>query len=85
MLSGYPNLYNSIMHKYKILLLMCLLPGMSSCQWTEDNIGKHLPVAGERCSNWQCFTEEGKKASAEKQKQTEQLNNSTLNNKEIHP
>lgn len=28
-----------------------------------DGVGSHLPVIGERCEHWQCFTEEGKQRS----------------------
>ena len=26
-----------------------------------DRVGEHMPVLGERCEHWQCFTESGQK------------------------
>jgi hypothetical protein len=43
--------------------IMVLLPfALGSCQWFED-LGEHMPVIGERCDHWQCFTESGQEAS----------------------
>lgn len=35
---------------------------MSGCEWIDD-VGRHMPVIGERCENWQCFTEGGRAQS----------------------
>jgi len=41
-----------------VLLLLLL----TQCQWIDD-LGEHMPVIGERCENWQCFTEGGREQS----------------------
>ena len=56
------------MHKYKIFFTFLLFQALAGCEWA-DNLGKHLPVIGERCESWQCFTESGKQASEAKKRQ----------------
>lgn len=51
---------------------LCVLAGLtiaslSGCM-SLDEIGRHMPVIGERCENWQCVTTEGQAASAEKKR-----------------
>src|SRR5689334_6575398 len=43
-------------------LTVCLLLPLAACQWLND-MGSHMPVAGERCENWQCVTAEGQARS----------------------
>ena len=42
----------------------CLL--LSGCGWIgrqADHVGSYMPVIGERCEHWQCFTSEGQAIS----------------------
>lgn len=45
-----------------ILASVTTLALMSGCSWFDD-VGRHMPVIGKRCENWQCFTESGQAAS----------------------
>jgi len=36
-----------------------LLLALSGCEWADE----YMPVIGERCEHWQCFTESGREAS----------------------
>lgn len=40
-----------------------LLSGCETISNFADDVGSHMPVVGERCEHWQCFTEEGKAQS----------------------
>ena len=62
------------------VLTVVLTLSLGGCEWIDD-VGRHKPVVGERCENWECFTQSGqaqseatKRASAErkdgKQKRT---------------
>ena len=47
------------------LFMACLL-ALSACQTISDaadGLGSYMPVIGERCEHWQCFTEEGQAIS----------------------
>jgi hypothetical protein len=49
----------------RTLALLALLT-LPACDWigdTADSIGSHMPVIGERCEHWQCFTQSGKAQS----------------------
>jgi hypothetical protein len=46
------------MKKFSVLLCVAL----ASCGWADD-LGQHMPTIGERCDNWQCFTEGGREQS----------------------
>ena len=54
------------MSKTTFLVLLVVLLG--GCEWIDD-VGRHMPVLGERCENWQCFTESGQ-AKSEAKKRT---------------
>lgn len=60
----------------KIRTFLVLLPlGLCGCQaigdWF-DRVGEHMPVIGDRCEHWQCFTEAGQEASDAKKAQEQQ-------------
>lgn len=47
-------------------ILLVTSASLSGCQWIgdrADDLGDHLPVIGERCEHWQCFTESGRAQS----------------------
>lgn len=63
---------------YRFLLLLAPLI-LSGCDWIgrqADALGEHMPVIGERCEHWQCFTSEGQAESnaikAEQNRQQQQ-------------
>lgn len=35
---------------------------LGGCEWIDD-LGRHMPVVGERCENWECFTQSGRTQS----------------------
>lgn len=45
-------------YKRTLLVAAFLLP-LGACE-SLDDLGRHMPVVGERCENWQCFTEGGR-------------------------
>jgi len=52
--------------KSSCIALMALAGLLSGCGWINrqaDAAGEYMPVVGERCENWQCFTEEGQQKS----------------------
>ena len=49
--------------KLSAILLLLILASCQSISDFADRVDKHLPVIGERCEHWQCFTTEGKKIS----------------------
>lgn len=59
----------------RMLLVSAPLILLQGCEWADD-LGRHMPVIGERCENWQCFTSSGQaqseatKRSLEAQKRT---------------
>jgi hypothetical protein len=63
--------YNRGVMKKINCLLACaaaLILSLGGCEWI-DNLGRHLPVAGERCEHWQCFTESGRMQSDAKKRE----------------
>lgn len=56
----------------KLFYTALLLSILSGCEWA-DNLGKKMPVMGDRCENWQCFTESGRQASEAKKMQQQQV------------
>ncbi len=52
--------------RFKPFGLFCLVLALSGCQtvggWF-DSVGNHLPVIGERCEHWQCFSDSGRRES----------------------
>lgn len=50
------------MSKKLLLGAALLLTSVSGCSWIDD-LGRHMPVIGERCENWQCFTSSGQAQS----------------------
>ena len=49
-----------------MLLISGMILGLSSCAWIgrqSDALGNHMPVIGERCEHWQCFTASGRAQS----------------------
>jgi hypothetical protein len=50
----------------RALCACALLLSLSGCgaiyNWF-NGLGEHMPVIGERCENWQCFTESGRARS----------------------
>jgi hypothetical protein len=44
-------------------LLLCSLPFMLSACGLEDWANANMPVIGQRCEHWQCFTEGGQQQS----------------------
>ena len=60
------------------LIFSVSILSLGGCSWLGNYAntgGSFMPVAGERCENWQCMTDEGKAKSnlrkAERQKVTE--------------
>ena len=54
-----------------LLLLLALCGCQTIGNWA-DSIGNHMPVIGERCEHWQCFTSSGQQISEQnKEKQTQ--------------
>lgn len=55
----------------RVYILGGLLLMLTNCQtignWA-DSIGEHLPVIGERCEHWQCFTASGQQISEQNKK-----------------
>jgi|GEM_PF-1042586 len=50
----------------KNIAAILMIISLTSCQGISnfaDGIGKHMPVIGERCEHWQCFSESGRRAS----------------------
>src|SRR5262245_57625380 len=50
--------------------LCALLFTLGGCAWLDD-MGRHMPVVGERCENWQCFTKSGQEQSRIKKQMRE--------------
>lgn len=52
--------------RYTRLLPLLFLPLLGGCEtignWADD-LGQHMPVIGERCEHWQCFTSSGQEQS----------------------
>jgi hypothetical protein len=46
-----------------LLLPLWLVSGCNGIGDVADSLGNHLPVIGDRCEHWQCFTESGQEQS----------------------
>lgn len=46
----------------RTLLVTSALLALQGCEWADD-LGRHMPVIGERCENWQCLTSGGQAQS----------------------
>ena len=59
----------------RYMVFLCLLIVVSGCQsvgnWADD-VGSYMPVIGERCEHWQCFTEGGRAQSEYNKQMREQ-------------
>jgi len=44
-----------------VLLLPFILNSCQTISGWADSLGEHMPVVGERCEHWQCFTSSGQK------------------------
>lgn len=67
----------------RIILASAALLLTQGCQWADD-LGRHMPVIGERCENWQCFTSSGQ-AQSEANKRTLAGQGSEQKRKPINP
>lgn len=47
----------------KFAIAAVLASALSGCETMQDLVGKHMPVIGEPCENWQCFTSGGQAQS----------------------
>ncbi len=45
------------------VVAMCLLSGCDTITRNANALGEHMPVIGDRCEYWQCFTESGREQS----------------------
>lgn len=52
----------------KIFCVVASAISLTSCSWMDD-LGRHMPVIGERCENWQCFTSSGQAQSEMKKRE----------------
>lgn len=58
--------YNQRMKKSVAAIALLSAVFVSGCGFF-DRVGDHMPVIGERCENWQCFTSSGQEKSREKE------------------
>ena len=49
-------------------LALGLLLSTSGCM-SLDEVGRHMPVVGKRCENWECFSSDGQEVSEERKTQ----------------
>lgn len=56
----------------RAICALFLLSGCQSIGNLADDLGSHLPVIGERCEHWQCFTTSGQETSDAIKMQREQ-------------
>ncbi len=55
------------MRSFAFISIFAIALPISACRTVgdfADDVGSHMPVIGDRCEHWQCFTEEGKQRSA---------------------
>ncbi len=46
----------------RTLPVFSVLLALQGCGWADD-LGRHMPVIGERCESWECFTSSGQAQS----------------------